>query len=250
MVAKLKRNSLGQHKTTSSLSTSRLIALPYTGLERPVSSSGIPLIDKKLKHSSPVPKPNHLRLAMPEDRRRDFSVRLEGISLVPEVATGIKSHQIDPTHRKRASHGQLGVVPDLSSGMGGRRRNVSVSEPTKSREKFGKYRWLSQLREWVSTSESSGPALQHFKQEIHQKPDMTLGNPQVRHPMDTLPSDAIKSGGPGHNPEEISFKGPEMRKKMRESLTGIRGTSRGSRSSSSHHSCSSTVAFGSPKEDI
>ncbi|KAI0594337.1 hypothetical protein F4775DRAFT_574315 [Biscogniauxia sp. FL1348] len=254
VVAKLKRNSLGQHKTTSSLNTSHFIYLPYTGLERPVSSSGIPLIDTRLKHSSSTSRVSHSPLAIPQEGLQDFSAGLKEELRIVEVASGQKSLQTDSTHRKVTSHSQLGAATDASGNIGARKRSISVSEPAKSRGKLGKSRWLSQLKDWVSISEPSDQALKHYPQGTHQKPGAALDDPRANaklHPLGaTLPSDVSKPEGLASNRVEVGFKRAEQRRKMGESLTGIGETSRGSRSSSSHHSSSSTVALRSFREDI
>ncbi|KAI1501744.1 hypothetical protein F5X99DRAFT_408764 [Biscogniauxia marginata] len=254
VVAKLKRNSLSQHKTTSSLNATHFISLPYTGPERPVSSSGIPLVDTRLKHSSSVSQVGHSLLSLPQESIQDISTRLDEETSVSKATSTLQSPRMDSTHRKVASYGQLEFTDDASRNSGGRRRNVSVSESAKSRGKLGKSRWLSQLKDWVSVSEPSSQALKNYKKETYQKAGIAFDDPRANAklhlPVGTLPSDAIKPAGPGPDPEEIVFKRSEQRKKMRESLTGVGITSRASRSSSRHHSSSSTVAFGSPREDI
>ncbi|KAI1488160.1 hypothetical protein F5X96DRAFT_680710 [Biscogniauxia mediterranea] len=250
VMAKLKRNSLGQHKTTASLNTSHFIDLPYAGLERPVSSSGIPLIDTRLNQSSSTSKIGHSPLAIPQERLQDFSTRLGEELRISEVTSGMKSLQTDPTHRKVASRSQMGAAAYESGNISTRKRNISVSESTKSRGKFDRSRWLSQLKDWISISEPSDQALKHYQQEAYQKSGVALDDPQANVKLHPLVGMLSNPEGLAPNPVEVAFKRAEQRRKTRESLTGIGGTSRGYPSSSSHPSSSSTVAFRSLREDI
>ncbi|KAI1105234.1 hypothetical protein F4804DRAFT_350989 [Jackrogersella minutella] len=246
----LKRNSLGQHKAAASLDTSRLMLLPSGSPDRPASSSGVPLIDTKVRSPSPATRfgPS---LLLPREGTGDFSLDSEEELLILQTTTSMKSLDMDPDHHGKPPYGSSGLVQNVVGDTNSSKRNDLVTEPTKNKAKDGKHRWLSQFKGWVSVSEPSAQALKQYKKETYEKAHIALDDPQANAklhlPIGTLPPEAIKPAG-GPDPEEVAMKQVEQRKKMELSGSRTGGTSQGSRSSISRYSSSSSIAFSAAKE--
>lgn len=122
---------------------------------------------------------------------------------------------------------------------------------SKSKSKEGKGRWLSQLKEWVSTSEPSTQALKQHKKDTFKKAGVSLDDPQatakLHAPIGELPEDAIKPAGRGPDPEEVLLRRAEQRRKARGSYSGM---SSGSRTSHSFSSGSSAPSLRKGSEQL
>ncbi|KAI1096242.1 hypothetical protein F5B19DRAFT_488857 [Rostrohypoxylon terebratum] len=254
VTSRLKRNSLGQHKAAVSLDTSRLLALPHSDPDRPASSSGVPLIDTKLRTPSPTSGPDPSSPFTSRENTFDFSTDLEEESLILKTTTSMKSLGIGPGHR---------VKPLLNSYAGSDinsledtdriKRHDTVMESVRHKRSDGKQGWLSQFKGWVSVSEPSAHALKQYKKETYKKAQIALDDPKANAklhlPIGTLPQGAIKPAGRGPDPEELVTKNTEQRKNTRVPGSRIGSTSQGSMSSMSRYSSSSSTVFSGGKEN-
>ena len=122
---------------------------------------------------------------------------------------------------------------------------------SKSKSKEGKGRWLSQLKDWVSTSEPSSQALKQHKKDTFKKAGVALDDPQatakLHAPIGELPEEAIKPAGRGPDPEEVLLRKAEQRRKARGSYSGM---SSGSRTSHSFSSGSSVPSLRKGSEQL
>ncbi|GAW22929.1 hypothetical protein ANO14919_124760 [Xylariales sp. No.14919] len=134
----------------------------------------------------------------------------------------------------------------------GQRCSSRASESYKRKGREGKSRWFSQLKEWVSVSEPSTQALKNYKKDTYKKAGISLDDPLATAKLHLsaaeLPSDAIKPGGHGPEPEEIVLQRASQRQKARELLPAA-GTSLELCSSASHCSSSSSVDINAPKDE-
>ncbi|KAI0008049.1 hypothetical protein F4779DRAFT_619046 [Xylariaceae sp. FL0662B] len=247
---KLKRSSLCQHKVAASFDASQLIVLPFTSPSRPMSSSGVPLVDTRFKRPTSKSK---LQFPLPQESKGDFSTHFKEV-LVSPVSTSMQLVDMDPVQGETASYSPSGLGNDTSgSWERTRRHNDSTSESRKHKGKDGKSRWFSQLKDWISVSEPSSQAFKHYKKDTYRKAGIALDDPQANAklhlPVGALPPNAIKPAGPGSDPEEIVMKRAEQRKKSRQSYVRTVGMSQHSQSSASHYSSSSSIAFSATKED-
>lgn len=122
---------------------------------------------------------------------------------------------------------------------------------SKSKSKDSKGRWLSQLKDWVSTSEPSSQALKQHKKDTYRKAGVALDDPQANAklhvPIGELPENAIKPAGRGPDPEEVLLKKAQQRRKARGSYSG---RSSGSRTSQSFSSGSSAPSLRKMSEQL
>ncbi|KAI3329148.1 hypothetical protein HD806DRAFT_548301 [Xylariaceae sp. AK1471] len=251
ITARLKRNSVGHHKTSSSFDASRLLTRRPDSLERPMSSSGVPLIDTRLTHSSSsIAKTSVSPLIFPGDTIRDFSTDLKETTILPHTISVSQALKMEPVRSRGSLQGLHGITPSSDDMSGDQRCGGRTSESNKRKGKEGKSRWFSQFKEWVSVSEPSTQALKDYKKDTYKKagiaPDDPLANAKLHLPVAALPPDAIKPGGRGPDPEELVLQRAMQRKKARESLPGARASqasqaSQASRSSTSHRSSSSSA---------
>ncbi|KAI0889983.1 uncharacterized protein GGS22DRAFT_6864 [Annulohypoxylon maeteangense] len=228
------------------------MVLPPDSPDRPASSSGVPLIDTRLRSPSPGLGPKPSPLLLREDTV-DFSADPEEESLILQTTTSIKSLEMDSGRHGKSvysySRSNRNALEDASS----RKRTETATESVKHKRADGKHRWLSQLKGWVSVSEPSTQALKQYKKETYEKAHIALDDPQANAklhlPIGTLPQDAIKPAGRGPDPEDIAMRQTEQRKKMRLSDNRMGSTSQGSRSSISRYSSSSSTIFSGGKEN-
>ncbi|KAI1459001.1 hypothetical protein F4805DRAFT_473693 [Annulohypoxylon moriforme] len=253
VACRLKRNSLGQHKAAISLDASRLMVSPSDSPDRPASSSGVPLIDTRLRSPSPTLKPKSSPSLLPREDTIDFSADPEEESLILQTTASMKSLEMGSDRRGKPGYGYFGSNQNALEDGSSRKRADTVPDSVKHKKGDGKHRWLSQLKEWVSVSEPSTQALKQYKKETYEKAHIALDDPQANAklhlPIGTLPQDAIKPAGRGPDPEEIAMKQTEQRKKMRLSGSRMGSTSQGSRSSISRYSSSSSTVFSGGKEN-
>ncbi|KAJ3579238.1 hypothetical protein NPX13_g1326 [Xylaria arbuscula] len=243
LTAKLKRSSLGHHKTSSAFDTPRLLTRSNS-LERPMSSSGVPLIDTRLSHLTN----DAIKLSV--DRRSFARSPIEEFLLDSDKANHLSYNLSDryiitmdpPSSRSgpnRLSDGSK--VPSE-----GRQCETRASETNRGKGKEGKNKWFSQLKEWISVSEPSTQALKNYKKDTYNKAGIALDDPlakaKLHLPVTSLPPDAIKPGGRGLEPEEVVIKKAIQRKKAQAGLI-----SQGSQSSTSHYSSTSTVTANTSK---
>ncbi|KAI0409729.1 hypothetical protein F4802DRAFT_614424 [Xylaria palmicola] len=218
ITARLKRSSVGRHKTSLSFDASRFLARRSGSLRRPVSSSGVPLIDTRLTHPT---------------------ITAAKTSALPLVFSGNKITHFSYTMSDSPA---VGMMDPNSGDVSGDQKCASLSR--KHRGKEGKGRWFSQFKEWVSVSEPSTQALKSYKEETYKKAGIALDDPlanaKLHLPVASMSSDAIQPGGRGPEPEEIALQRAIQRKKARELLSVV-GTSQESYSTTSHHSSSSNV---------
>ncbi|KAI1661398.1 hypothetical protein F4813DRAFT_399341 [Daldinia decipiens] len=250
ITSRLKRNSSGQHKTTASLDTSRLMSLPSDSPDRPASSSGVPLIDTTVK--LPIITTRYVHSPVVMDSQGNASIRQGEGTLVSQVTGAMESLGMDPIYHKKTPHDHSGVDRDTLENARNRKLNNPPTELAKHNKKDGKSRWISLLKSWVNISEPSAQALKQSKKETYDKAHLSLDGPQVSAklhlPTGTLSPNAIKPVGSGPDPEEMFLKQAEQRKRMRRSGTGSYETYQGSKSSSSCYSASSSIAFGTARE--
>ncbi|KAI2467694.1 hypothetical protein F4781DRAFT_444031 [Annulohypoxylon bovei var. microspora] len=253
VTSRLKRNSLGQHKAALSLDASRLLILPSGIPDRPASSSGVPLIDTRLRSPSPILGPEPSPLSLPRENTVDFSADPEEESLILQTTASIKSLGMDSDRHGKPLYSYSGSNRNALEDTSGRKRNDAIADSAKHKRSEGKHHWFSQLKGWVSVSEPSAQALKQYKKDAYEKAHIALDDPQANAklhlPIGTLPQDAIKPAGRGPDPEDISMKQTEQRKKMRLSGSRMGSTSQGSRSSASRYSSSSSITFSGGREN-
>ncbi|KAI0176265.1 hypothetical protein GGR52DRAFT_540203 [Hypoxylon sp. FL1284] len=172
---------MGQHKANASFGTSRFLGMPSSSLDRPSSSSGVPLVDTRFNSSSQMGiGPSSL----PQETTRDFSADAED-SLISQATSATSPLEMDYVHYSKASY-----IYHHGSG--------SVSESLKSKGGETRPRWLSQLKGWVSASEPPAHAPKQFKGPI--KPSTSTGHPKARDALYSpgwgLPLEAATSTGP------------------------------------------------------
>ncbi|KAI0482786.1 hypothetical protein GGR56DRAFT_207152 [Xylariaceae sp. FL0804] len=220
--------------------------------ERPISSSGIPLVDTRFKRASSTWKARPSPLSIPQETTRDFSAESDEYAAVSEVAPAFRSLGMGSMGEGAVSQGHLGTKVEYHNLGSDRSRDSSRSASTKSKGKDGKSRWLSQLKGWVSMSEPSTQALKQYRENTYKKAGISLGDPRANAklhlPVGTLPPEAIKPAGRELDPEKMALKKAELRRKMRESYHASMGTYQGSRSTISHSS-SSSVDLGGWREE-
>ncbi|KAI0817480.1 hypothetical protein GGR55DRAFT_685112 [Xylaria sp. FL0064] len=252
ITTRLKRSSLGHHKTSSSFDASRLLAQRPSSLERPMSSSGVPLIDTKRTHSASTT--TNFRASPPLFAREaieEYSTNPDKIALVSYTLSGSYTMGTDARNSRSSSQDVQQVAPDSQRLSEERQYGSRASESQKRKGKEGKIRWFSQLKEWVSVSEPSTQALKNYKKDTYNKAGIALDDPlanaKLHLPVAPLPPDAIKPGGRGPEPEEIIFQKAMQRRQAR-GLLPLMGTSQGSRSSASHRSSPSSDTLSALKD--
>lgn len=216
----LKRNSLGQHKATASLDASRFLVSPAgASALRPASSSGVPLVE-----SAQSEQPNAVAgfglsiLPRPLSRKGTgyFSVDVDEETSLSQATSAIQSLDMGATcsHHKETSSSNS--ILDETDSI---RRINSTSEFTKHKEKDGKPRWLSQLKDWVSVSEPPVQALKQYKKGICENATIALDDPhpnaKLHLPIGTLFRDA-KLAGREPDPELTNPKEMGRREKLQE----------------------------------
>ncbi|KAI0164803.1 hypothetical protein GGR57DRAFT_514715 [Xylariaceae sp. FL1272] len=241
LTAKLKRNSVGKHRASSSFDASQLLFLSSDGTDRPVSSSGVPLIDTKFTRSS-------TSVSNATASAQDFSVisddcTYSAYSLPPSLARDVP---MGVTRLAGGSHALRGTNANLDDDPAYQQRPGGDPDSAKRRPKEGKPRWLSQLKDWVTASEPSKQALIDYKKQTYERagiaPDDARANAKLHLPIGTLPAEAIKPGGRGPNPEEVALQKATQRRKARESMRTT-STSQSSYYSESHYSSSSSIGM-------
>ncbi|KAI1132079.1 hypothetical protein F5Y10DRAFT_284579 [Nemania abortiva] len=251
ITARLKRNSFGHYykASSSSFDTSRLLARQSNSLERPMSSSGVPLIYTSLTRSSSTAARTIVSpLSFQADTTDGISANSEKSAFTSSTKSDLHVVEMDPFSSRSSPQGQHHA--ENQSGNQQRNGHASDSHKPKGKGKEGKARWLSQLKEWVAVSEPSTQALRNYKKDTYKKAGVALDDPlanaKLHLPVASLPPDAIKPGGRGPGPEKIALQRAMQRKKALESLP-MAGTSQGSRSSASHCSSSSSATMGAIK---
>lgn len=254
ITSRLKRDSLGQHKTAASFDASHLLVSPPISPDRPASSSGVPLADTRHKSPSPTARFGSSPLSLPRGSIGDILATPNEEQLVSQATAAMKSLEMGSTHHRTFSYGQPGSSNNALQDNSSRKRSDSAAESAKRNGKEGKHGWFSQLKGWVSVSEPSTQALKQYKKDTYNKAQVALDDPEanakLHSPIGTLPPDAIKPAGRGPDPEEVVMKQIEQRKKKRISGSRTGGTSQGSRSSSSRYSSSSSIIFSVTRGDI
>lgn len=216
-----------------------------------MSSSGVPLIDTRLTHStSTTTEPSVSPLFFAEDTIEGFLADSEKATLISYTLSDSYAVDMGSLDSKGSSQGPHNVAHD-SEGLS-RQCSSRASEPHKRKGKGGRSRWFSHLKEWVSVSEPSTQALENYKKDTYNKAGIALDDPlanaKLHLPVASLPPDAIKPGGRGPEPEEIFIQRAMQRKKARELLL-LTGASQGSRSSGSDCSSPSNVTVTSAPKD-
>lgn len=102
--------------------------------------------------------------------------------------------------------------PSITSSDGTRRKDKTGSREAK--QKDGKGRWLSQVKEWFSAGEPSAHDWKQFKKEEYQRRGISMGDPnaqaKMHAPIGQIPKSATKpSGGP--DPAKMARKRAEQR---------------------------------------
>ncbi|KAI1466839.1 uncharacterized protein F4812DRAFT_68283 [Daldinia caldariorum] len=247
ITSRIKRNSSGQHKTTASLDTSRLITLSSSDVDRPASSSGVSHIDATANFPSITVRYAPLPLIISQESKL---VKFGERPSVSQITGAMQSLGMDHTYRTNPPHENNGMDRNMIGNSGNNKASPPPAEPMKHKKKDGKRRWMSQLKNWVTASEPSAQALKQYKKETYDKAHISLDDPQANAklhlPIAALPQNAIKPAGSGPDPEDIFSKRTERRKRLRYSGTGSSKT-QGSKSSSSRYSISSSRAFGTAR---
>ncbi len=246
-------NSLDRNKGLSHSDRSRDADVWCTSPspERPVSSSGVPMVDTRLKYSDSTSKPK-LQSTIHRRNNTQVSFKDDADALVQfNLLSGYQPSKTDHYHRGTASRGGFKSSTASTPSHSGEYDNAVNT--SKHSAKNGKSSWLSQLKGWISVSEPSYRALKQHKKDGYKRSTIPFDDPRANIklslPIDTLPPEAIKPPGWGTDPEEVIMNTSEQRKKLRQSYNGSMGTSEGSRSSSSQHSSFGSVATSSIKED-
>jgi hypothetical protein len=205
-----------EHKIAQSLDASQYILFQSTTPDRPASSSGDPHVDSRLKYSA---SPDPIQSLTPIDHQASNM----GVSRFLHVSPTAFGQHSTENNRHQAK--------DLSTESSGRKT------------RGGKDRLLSQIKDWVSTSEPSSQALKNYKKNAYKQAGISRDDPRapvkLHIPVATLPPEAIKPSGPGPDPEDVLLKKAEMKKKMRHSFRMFGSPRPGSRSSSQRSSLSS-----------
>lgn len=248
----IKRNSLGRSKGKSHFGESSMLSQQRGSPERPTSSSGVPLIDTRLNHLNSV---SQTRQPLAAHRRTNTQISLKtsiGQLLHPEPSRS-KFPRTYLFRRRSAPQERVGCSTTYTTNYSGE-NNTETANATSDNSKDGKNNWLSQLKGWVSTSEPSTHAWKQHKRDIYKKAGIALDDPRscakLHLPIGTLPPEAIQPSGWGQDPEEAVMKKAGQRKKLRQSYNSSVSTSCGSRSSTSQHSSSSSVAISSIGENM
>ncbi|KAI1356500.1 hypothetical protein F5Y01DRAFT_309909 [Xylaria sp. FL0043] len=252
ITTRLKRSSLGHHKTSSSFDASRFLTQRPSSLERPMSSLGVPLIDTRRTHSASTT--TNFRASPPLFAREvieEYSTNPDKVTLVSYTLSGSYTMGTDARNSRSSSQDVQHVASDSQRLSEERQYGSRASESQKRKGKEGKSRWFSQLKEWVSVSEPSTQALKNYKKDTYNKAGIALDDPlanaKLHLPVAPLPPDAIKPGGRGPEPEEIIFQKAMQRRQAR-GLLPLMGTSQGSRSSASHRSSPSSDTLSALKD--
>ncbi|KAI0104809.1 hypothetical protein GGR51DRAFT_560809 [Nemania sp. FL0031] len=248
ITARLKRNSLGHHKASSSLDTSRLLTRQPGSVDRPISSSDAPLTYIGLtRSSSTVARTIVSPFSFPGDNIEGILADFEEPILTSDAQFGlhgVRMGSFDSQNSPRRPHQAEGLSGDQQNG------HASETQKTKVKGKEGKARWISQFKEWVSVSEPSTQALRNYKKDTYKKAGIALDDPQasakLHLPVASLPPGVIKPGGRGPEPEEIASRRATQRKRALKSLP-MAGVSQESRSSASHYSSSSSATVDAVK---
>ncbi|KAI1804023.1 hypothetical protein F4811DRAFT_562038 [Daldinia bambusicola] len=247
ITSRMKPSSSGQHKTTASLDTSRLIALSSSDVDRPASSSGVSHIDATVNLPSITARYAPLPLIGSQEGKL---VRSEEGTSVSQITGAMQSLEMSHTYRKNPPHENNGMGRNMIENGENDKASHPSTESIKHKKKDGKRRWISQLKNWVTASEPSAQALKQYKKETYDKAHISLDDPQANAklhlPIGTLPQNAVKPAGSGPDPEDIFFKRTERRKRIRYPGTGSSET-QGSKSSSGLYSTSSNIAFGTAR---
>ncbi|KAI1281026.1 hypothetical protein F5Y07DRAFT_412914 [Xylaria sp. FL0933] len=252
ITTRLKRSSLGHHKTSSSFDASRFLTQRPSSLERPMSSSGVPLIDTRRTHSASTA--TNSRASPPLFAREaieEYSTNPDKVTLVSYTLSSSYTMGTDARNSRSSSQDVQRFAPDSQRLSEERQYGSRASESQKRKGKEGKSRWFSQLKEWVSVSEPSTQALKNYKKDTYNKAGIALDDPlanaKLHLPVASLPPDAIKPGGRGPEPEEIILQKAMQRRQAR-GLLPLMGTSQGSRSSASHRSSPSSDTLSALKD--
>jgi len=244
IAARLKRSSFGHHKISASFDATRFLSRRSDSLERPTSSSGVPLIDTRLTHSSnSTVNPSGSPAYILENKLEEFSADIGETAVSSHGIYCPKDLKIGPIGLRDSLRGLYSTVSDTKNSSGSQRNDLP-SESNERKRKDEKGHWFLQLKEWVSVSEPSTQALKAFKKETYNRAGITPDDPRAHvkpHlPVSTSPPDAIKPSGRGPEPEEAVLQRAMQRKQAQE-LLPVFGTSQGSQSSASHGSSSSSV---------
>ncbi|KAI1118779.1 hypothetical protein F5Y14DRAFT_461606 [Nemania sp. NC0429] len=248
ITTRLRRSSLGHHKTYSSFDASRLLVRRSGSFERPMSSSGVPLIDTKFTQSkSTAAKINVPPLSFAKDNIDYLLADLGKATFISYGLADAHAVEMGLFNLRDSPQG----LPRSQSQSGVQQQNYRVPESDRHKGKEGKPKWYTQLKDWVSLSEPSTQALRNYKKDTFDKAGIALDDPlanvKLHLPVASLPPDAVKPGGRGPDPEDIALKRAIQRKGMRD-LMSVAGPSQGSQSSVSHYSTSSSVTVRAIKE--
>ncbi|KAI0508404.1 hypothetical protein F5B22DRAFT_638771 [Xylaria bambusicola] len=242
---KLRRSSLGHHKTSSSFDASRLLTRSGS-LERPMSSSGIPLVDTRLARSTNETIEPSEHPAFPTGNITEGTLHSpEKATPVPYDLSDAYIISMDSPNSGDSAPGRHRIGPGSKELSEDRKCEDGASKSHKPRGKEGRKRWFSQLKEWISVSEPSTQALIKYKKETYHKAGIALNDPlanaKLHLPVASLPPEAIKPGGRGPEPEEVVLQKAIQRKKAQT------GPSQGSQSITTHYSSTSTVTASTTK---
>ncbi|KAI2638178.1 hypothetical protein GGS21DRAFT_488878 [Xylaria nigripes] len=252
LTAKLKRSSIGHRKSSSLFDTTRLLARRPANIERPMSSSGVPLIDTRFAHVvnttvEPCFSPSFLVGFAVDDSSSDQE-KDNTIVLNPK---GTEIGMAKSRDSVQNMHGAAPSITGLADGHSYKGR--AMGSPTHG-QREGKSRWFFQLKEWVSVTEPSTQALKDFKKDTYKRAGIALDDPmanaKLHLPVASLPPNVIKPGGRGPEPEEIARQRAMQRKKTPELMLPLGGTSQTSHSTTSHYSSSSSISMSMPRDDV
>lgn len=215
-----------------------------------MSSSGVPLIDKKFAHSTSTAAntgaPPFFSL---EDNISCFSADLGKATF---ISYGLSDARVVEMGLFNMSDSPQGPYhPQGLSGVQQQNGRAPDSDGRKGKGKEGKPRWFSQLKHWAAASEPSKTALKNYKKDTFNKAGIALDDPlanaKLHLPIASLPPYAIKPGGRGPEPEEIALKRAMQRKKKRD-LMPVAGPSQDSQPSEGHCSAPSNVTVSAIKK--
>jgi len=228
-ITTLTRATFKKHKATRSADLQPRIVL-ITKRPRPASSSGATLLeiapdidDNRTTVDAEFELEDSEKAVVTMSRQPESS-SAKSLGQTPTRVSGANARKDSKTSLEtpvdsgeaRSRHGPAKVTSIKAASAGAK------SKSGKKDGKKDKNGWVTQVKDWLSTSEPSTQSWKQHKQNTFQRygvaPDDPNANAKVHAPIGTLPQDAILPSG-GINPETRAKKLAEARTKRRASLT-------------------------------
>ncbi|KAI1810785.1 hypothetical protein GGS20DRAFT_579617 [Poronia punctata] len=208
VAARLKRNSLGCHRISVSFDATRFLSRRSNSIERPISSSGVPLIDTRLTHTNnPIVEAG---VSLPpglSGAAEDFSIGLGETTVASRTDYRLQGPGPEPRNiRDSLQRLQAGVSKSNKSPL------AATSEPDRRKGKGRKGCWFSQFKAWVSVSEPSSQASKDYRATALASPQTGTKLHQA-FTSSTLPPEIGEASGGGPDCKQNA-----LRTKWRETL--------------------------------